>query len=150
MSDDQKTETVDEKLARLRGKKQGKLDARAEARRLAEVERLELEDRFERELRGAEGTEFMIWPSTPDEAVERGVGHVVVKRPDAISFNKYLDVAGESCTPADRYDFVAPCVVHPALEEYQRIRQALPGLDLELSNRCAKLGGLRIKIDQGK
>lgn len=136
-----KEETRAEKLARLEREAHALAEQRNEKQLDRKIERLELAQRFEREL-GAEGSEFIIYDS----------GHlddplVVVKRGALVQYTKYED---SKHTHADRYDFVSPCIVHPSLEEYQTARQRRIGIEVEVANRLAKLYGLKVEIDAGK
>lgn len=106
-----------------------------------EIERMELAERFEAQI-GAEGSEFAIYDS----------GHisdplVVVKRPQLVQWTKYEQ---SKQTPTDRYDFVAPSVVHPPIDEWNALREKRVGIEIAASNLMAKLMGLGQEAEAGK
>lgn len=139
---EKKTETLEEKRARLLTKQQERDKKREQARLEREVERLELVEKFEEELKGAEGQEFAIYDSG-----ELGEGFFVVKRGASVAFTRYAD---SKMNPSDRYDFVAPHVVHPTIEKFKEALERRPAIGIELANRLGVLYGMKLRIDEGK
>lgn len=134
--------TLDEKRARVNAANRAKA-AREEDRKLnAELERLDLAERFEKELGGPEGQQFAILDMT-----KRGEGLFVVKLAPSIIWKTYWD---SKMTDVDRCDLVTACIVHPAKEEYLAARGRRQGIDAELTKLLGALNGLQIDIDEGK
>lgn len=138
-----KTEpTLEEKRARVAAARQAQA-ASDEARKLdAELERLELVERFERELGGPEGQQFAILDST-----RQGEGFFVVKLGPSMLWKTYWD---SKMTDVDKCDLVAPCIVHPAKDVYLAARGRRLGIDAELTKLLGALNGLQINTEQGK
>lgn len=136
-----KTETDDEKLARMRARQAEREAEQVRARRAAELERFDLLEKYEREL-GKEGVDFFIY-----DATKMGLGFFVLKRGDALRWQVFLE---SKMTPADRYDFIEGCVVHPAKEVYQAARASRPGIDIVLGNELGKLYGFHARDLEGK
>ncbi len=134
--------TLDEKRARVAAAKRAK-DAAEEARKLdAEIERLDLAERFEKELGGPEGQQFAILDKT-----KCGEGLFVVKLAPSIVWKTYWD---SKMTDVDRCDLVSQCIVHPAKETYLAARGRRMGIDAELTKALGILNGLQLDIDEGK
>jgi hypothetical protein len=142
-ADDTKPElTVDEKRTRVNAAR-AKRELAEEDRKLdAEFARLELVERFERELGGREGQQFAI-----HDATDVGEGLFVVKLAPAIVWKTYWD---SKMTDVDRCDLITPCIVHPDKETYLAARGRRQGIDAELTNLLAKLNGLKAKGLEGK
>lgn len=136
-----KAETPREKLSRLRESNQKRDKDREEKKVLDEIERLELIAKFEKEL-GPEGQAFAIY-----DATHAGEGFFVVKHGEAVLYTSFME---SKITPTDRYDFVAPCVVHPTRAEFDAAQSRRPGINIELSNRLVGLYGIKIKTEEGK
>lgn len=134
--------TLDEKRARVLSAKRAK-DAAEETRKLdADIERLDLAERFERELNGPEGQQFAILDMT-----KRGEGLFVVKLAPSIVWKTYWD---SKMTEVDRCDLVSACIVHPTKDAYLAARGRRQGIDAELTKLLGALNGLQIDIDEGK
>ncbi len=134
--------TLDEKRARVLAAKRAK-DANEEERKLnAEIERLDLEERFEKELGGPAGQQFAVLDMT-----KRGEGLFVVKLAPSIVWKTYWD---SKMTEVDRCDLVSACIVHPAKDAYLAARGRRQGIDAELTKLLGALNGLQIDIDEGK
>lgn len=134
-------ETLEQKHARLLKAREEKDRERAAKRIMRDVERMELAERFEGEL-GPEGSEFMIYDSKHlDDPL------VVVKRPALVQWTKYEQ---SKHTPTDRYDFVAPSIVHPPLDEFNTLRQKRIGVEIAASNLAAHLMGINTEALEGK
>lgn len=134
--------SLEEKRARLREAEQKRAEE-SQARKLdAQIARLELVERLERELNGREGQQFAIF-----DATHLGEGFFAVKLGEAILMKRFME---SEMTDVDRCDFVSPCIVHPSKEDYLAARARRPGIDIELSNRLAGLFGLKLKVDEGK
>jgi hypothetical protein len=134
--------TLLERLAAKRADAAKREIARQADRDAAELERLELEERFERELRGRKGQAFMIV-----DASDLGEGHVVVKLGEDVLFTSFTK---SKMNVVDVDAFVTPCVVYPSLDQYRQIvkRRAFIG------DRCASalgtLYGVKAAEDAGK
>lgn len=138
---DTAAETFEAKRARLLASKQEREQERAAKKLEAEVEELELVESFERTL-GPKGQAFAMY-----DATSVGEGFFVVKLGEGVLYTTFME---SKMTPVDRYDFVAPCVVHPSRADYDRVQARRPGITVELSNRLASLFGLKLKADEGK
>lgn len=149
MPDDEKkvaarpTLTAEEKRTRIAAAKQKALEAEDERKLDAQIERIELAEKFEPALAGKDiGTEHAIY-----DATARAEGFFVVKRREAILFRTFMD---SKMGEVERCDFVSTCIVHPDKEAYLAARGRLPGIDIELSNRLAVLYGADLKGVEGK
>lgn len=129
------------KLAVLRALAEEREAARAEARELAELEGLELECRFEKEL-GPKGQSFAIV-----DASELGEGFIVVKLGEEVLWKKYKSSKME---PGDTHDFVYPCVAHPSRERYVEIVARRPFLAERSASALATLYGVKLRTEEGK
>ena len=138
---DDSAETFEAKRARLLASKKTRDAEREAKKRAAEVERLELAERFEREL-GPEGEAFAVY-----DASSVGEGIFVIKLGEAVLYTTFME---SKMTPGDRYDFVSSCIVHPSKAAYDQAQLRRPGINVELSNKLAALFGLKIKADEGK
>lgn len=116
---------------------------RADARRRAKIEHARLAFEWTRTLGGPEGSAFFI-----HDTGDLGEGMFVVKLGDTLRLKAFMDV--DNPTDSDRYDLLEGCVVHPAKEQFQTICNRRPALYIELSNRLAKLYGLKLRTDEGK
>jgi hypothetical protein len=135
------SESREAKRARLR-EAQAKREQALEDKKLdADIERLELVEKYERDL-GPEGQAFAIY-----DASHVGEGFFVVKHGEAVLYTTFME---SKLTPADRYDFVAPCIVHPTREKFDAAQARRPGINVELSNRLVSLYGIKLKTDEGK
>lgn len=138
---DQIQETDDQKLARFREAKAKREEEAKRQARANELARFELAEKYEREL-GREGIDFAIYDGT-----RMGIGFVVLKRGDAIRWQVFSD---SKMTPADRFDFVEGCIVHPSKEVYLAAREKFPAVDLVLTSELSALYGFRAKEFEGK
>lgn len=134
--------SVDAKRARILAAKRKK-EAEAESSSLdAEIERLNLEEHFERELHGKEGQQFSIY-----DATECGEGFFVVKLGPSILWKTYWD---SQMNEVDRCDLVSACIVHPAKDAYLAARGRRMGIDAELVKHLGRLNGLEIAATEKK
>ncbi len=134
--------TLDEKRARVNAAKSAKAAHEEERKLDAEIERLDLAERFAKELGGPEGHQFAILDMT-----KRGEGLFVVKLAPSIVWKTYFD---SKMSDVDRCDLVSACIVHPAKETYLAARGRRLGIDAELTKLLGALNGLQIDIDEGK
>lgn len=134
--------TSDEKRARVVAAKRQKETLEEERKLDAEFARLELEERFTRELGGPEGQQFAIY-----DATRVGEGLFVVKLGPSILWRTYWD---SQMTEVDRSDLVSACIVHPSKEDYLAARSRRLGIDAELTKLLAELNGVQITKTQGK
>ncbi len=134
--------TLDEKRARVNAARAAKAANEEERKLNAEIERLDLSERFEKELGGPEGQQFAILDMT-----KRGEGLFVVKLAQSIVWKTYWD---SKMTEVDRCDLVTQCIVHPSKEVYLAARGRRQGIDAELTKLLGALNGLQIDIEEGK
>lgn len=127
--------------AELIAKEEARQKDREAARQKAELELLEIVDKYETEI-GPRGQRFQVI-----DATALGEGLIVLKLGEEVLWKRYT---ASKMTDADTFDFVFPCVVHPAKELFAEIvsrRGAIAG-------RCAKalgeLYGLKFKEEEGK
>lgn len=137
----EKEETKSEKLARLRRERQERESARDDARIDRELEKEELIAKFEREL-GPRGSEFQILDTRlPGDPL------VVIKRPQKVQWTKWEQ---SKQTPVDKYDLVAPSVVHPSVEAFGDLLQKRAGIETTITNLMAPMMGLFEAEEAGK
>lgn len=134
--------TLDEKRTRVLAAKRRKEAAEEERKLDADVERLDLVERFEKELGGEEGQQFAILDMT-----KRGEGFFVVKLGPSILWKTYWD---SKMNEVDRSDLVGACIVHPSKDEYLAARGRRQGIDAELTKLLGALNGLQIDIEEKK
>jgi hypothetical protein len=140
-NDEKKIETPEEELARLRKDRQDREGARAKDGVVRELEKERLLARFESEL-GARGSEFQLLDTRLP-----GDPFVVIKRPAMVQWTKW-DQSKQ--TPTDKYELVAPSVVHPSMEQFNELRQKRVGIESTLSNLMAPMMGIFDAEEAGK
>jgi hypothetical protein len=127
-----------DRLAKAREEKAKRDKAAEEARDAAELQMLELDEHFSKEL-GARGLEF--------EIVGTALGPVVLKRGEAILQTR---LSNSKMTDADVVEYITPCVVHPAKEAFLGMLDKQP----LIANRCAlalaTLFGAKANDEAGK
>ncbi len=134
--------TVAERLAAKRKDAAKREEAVQAERDAAELAKLELEERFEKELGGRKGQAFMIV-----DASDLGEGHIVLKLGEDVLFNAFK---ASKMNVVDTEMFVVPCLAYPAVDEYRKItkRRAF------IADRCASalgvLYGVRTEAEAGK
>lgn len=134
--------TADEKRARLLEARQRR-EAADEQRRLdAELERLDLVERFEKELGGPEGQQFAIY-----DATGLGEGFFVVKLGPSVLWKTYWD---SKMSDVDKCDLVSQCIVHPSKEDYLAARGRRMAIDTVLVTYLGRLNGLNYEIQEKK
>lgn len=126
------------KLARLREQKAVREQADKDARDLRELEILELEERFVREL-GARGAMF--------EVVDSVEGPVVVSLGEAVLFKRFSESKMEM---EDAAQFVTPCIVFPSREKFTEIVGRRPVVLTRCATALGTLFGLKREADAGK
>lgn len=134
-------ESKAEKLARLRKERQELEAKRAEKELDRELEKEELLAKFEG-LLGPRGSEFQLLDTRLP-----GDPYVVVKRPAMVQWTKWEQ---SKQTPTDRYDLVAPSIVHPSIDEFNELRTKRVGIETTLSNLMAPMMGIFQAEDAGK
>ncbi len=140
-------ETTEAKRARLRAEKDERDQAAKDAKSAAELEGLELEARFAKEL-GKLGVDFAMV-----DASVYGEGFVVVKLGSDLNWRKYVDAVSKSeANPAaeDVFAFTAPAVVHPTAERYAEIVRKRGRLAGRAADALASLHGVAGKVTEGK
>jgi hypothetical protein len=129
---------VKEKLAAARASKDAREKMKAEETASRELEVLELEERFEKEL-GPRGSFF--------EVVETVDGPIVLKLGEAVLHTRFAE---SKVTPNDIHDYVFPCVAYPTKEKFLEIVGRRPGLALRCANALATLYGAKANAEAGK
>jgi hypothetical protein len=135
------TESLEEKRSRLRAEAKKREEAQKAKALENEVALLELIDKYEREI----GPRGQSWDVV--DATRWGEGFFVVRLGAGINFQTYAD---SKMGPADKHDFICPCLVHPDVETYRAARARRPAIDFEISNVLAVLYGVKLKDDEGK
>lgn len=134
--------TVGERLAEKRAAK-AKRDAEAEKERDAsELERLELEERFEKELNGKRGRAFMIV-----DASDLGEGCIVLKLGEDVLWNTF---SKSKMNVVDTDAFVVPCVVYPSVDQYRGITKRRAFIADRCASALATLYGVKADVEAGK
>jgi hypothetical protein len=135
-------ETIEQELARLRRERAEREAPDKDARIRREIEKEKLIVRFERELNGKLGSEFVIVDT----------GHlsdpfIVMKKPILVQWEKYTQ---SKMSPAERFDYIAPSIAYPKLDEYTLLRTNRAGLDTAVSNALMPMMGLSAEVEAGK
>lgn len=134
-------EEQEARLEQARGAKA----ARDEARRLRdgaiELEALELEERFEREI-GPRGLAFQL--------VTTALGTVVVRRADHVAYKRFQAVDGAKLSIEDVQALVAPHVVHPTREEYLATTKDHGGIAWACAKAMIEMFEAKRGVDSGK
>lgn len=107
----------------------------------AELERLELVEKFEQEL-GRDGRDFAVV-----DVSDLGEGHVVVKLGEPVLYKAFTN---SKMTEMDIDAFVFPCVVHPTKDVYRKLAVRRPGAVQRCLLALSKLYGLKVGDDQKK
>ncbi len=129
---------VKEKLVAARAAKDAREKSKAEAAQARELESLELEEKYDKEL-GPRGAFF--------EIVDTIEGPIVLKLGEAVLHTRFSE---SKVTAADIHEYVYPCVVHPTKEKYLEIVGRRPALALRCANALATLYGAKANADAGK
>lgn len=134
--------SLDDMRAAVVAAKQKK-DAEEQDRRVTnEYERLQLAERFEKDLGGKEHEQFEILDMTLC-----GEGFFVVKLAPSIVWKTYWE---SKMTTVDQCDLVSGCIVHPPKDDYLAARNRRQGIDAELTKLVGRLNGLHLGVEQGK
>lgn len=125
-------ETVEEARARLLADKAKRDDSEVQAAKRRELEALELEARFCKEL-GPLGLEF--------DLLRTRVGTIVVKRPEEVLFKKIRDSFEGSKLPSQESlaEFVLPCVQFPERATFLAWVGKFPGIYVSCGTLLAAL-----------
>ncbi len=137
MSDDIKT-----KLKAAREAKAARLEAKAEADDALELQFLELEEKFEKDLSGPRGSKFEIL-----DLRDLCEGFVVVRLGESVLYKRFKN---SKMTDDDARELVLPCVVYPTVDEFKALllrRDAVLG---RVANAAGTLHGLNLKAETGK
>ena len=147
MSTDETTTNTD-KLTRLRAAKALRAAAAVETREAAEIECLELEEKFSAD--GSRmGVDFAI-VFDPDLGSE---GIIVLKLGADLAFRRFVDetVSADGLASATgMYEFTAPAVVHPAPELYAALIRKRGGLANRACDALSSLHRVSGKKIEGK
>lgn len=76
------------------------------------------------------------------------LGIVIVKRPNALHFRKFMDAGSVKTTDLEK--LIRPCLVHPTAQAFDQILEEVPAVIAELANECAALAGAQRKELGGK
>lgn len=112
-----------------------------------ELVRLRLEDKYETEL-GPQGKAFAIVEIKPVDTHP----YLVVKVPETASviYKRFAGIPQDKLTPEDLDALVAPCVVHPSLDEWRGVVAKRPGNLMTASGVVLALLGVDNGIELGK
>jgi hypothetical protein len=146
MTKDQRS--VQEQLSEVRAQRD-KLTAertkREEDKKLAaelEQEKQALTD--EQALSELEGK----YPASRIRAVQTDMGLVVLQRPRAPEYQRFVDKGDASYASAN--SFVAPCVLYPTAQKLHSMLDEMPGILPGLLNNVIELAGVKLKEREGK
>lgn len=81
-------------------------------------------------------------------AVPTDIGLVVVQRPRAPEYQRFVDKADATYAAAN--SFVAPCVLYPTAQRFAAMLDEMPGLLPNLLNTVVELAGVQLKDRAGK
>jgi hypothetical protein len=132
---------TDSKYQDLMKRREEREAARAEKVKALKIERLELEERFEKEL-GPMGEQFAIV-----DATHCGEGFVVIRLGESVLHKQFM---ASKLEEPDYHEFVFPAVVHPAKDAFVQIAARRPGLRAECAAALLGLYGVKLKGDAGK
>ena len=134
--------SIVERLAAARVIKAARDVAIEGERQLAELQGLELEERFTKELGGRRGVAFMIV-----DASDLGEGHVVIKLGEDVLWNTFK---ASKMNVVDTDSFVCSCVVHPTVDAYRSIVKRRAFIGDRCASALATLYGVKAETDAGK
>lgn len=131
-----------EKLAELQKRKAEREKAEADKRTAAEVEALELEERFTEKLGGDIGKAFTIV-----DVSDLGEGFVVLKLGADVEWNTFKS---SKMNVVDLDTFLAPNVVHPTLDAFRQLAKRRAFVPERCATALATLYGCKVAADAGK
>lgn len=134
--------SVAEQLAEARQRKRDREAAAQADRDAAELEKLQLEERFEKELSGKVGKDFAIV-----DCSDLGKGFVVVKLGLDVHWKTFKS---SKMDEVDVDSFVSPNVVHPSKDEFRKLVHERPAVGDRCAVELSHLFGLKRKEDEGK
>lgn len=130
-----------ERLAELRKNKAERDQKAREEAAAAELARLELEEKYEKEL-GPLGRAFVIV-----DASDLGEGFIAMKLGEDVLWNTFK---ASNMNVVDTEAFVLPCVVHPSKDDYRKIVKRRAFIADRCAGELATLYGVKLKADAGK
>jgi hypothetical protein len=129
------------RLAELRNRKAAREQKIEAEKQAAELARLELEEKYEKEL-GPLGREFAIV-----DCSDQGDGFVVMKRGEDVLWNAFK---ASKMGVVDTEAFVLPCVVSPSTDDYRKLVKRRPFVADRCAGELATLFGVKLKADEKK
>lgn len=135
-------QSVAERLAAKRAEAAKREVARQAERDAAELVKLDLEERFEKELNGHKGQAFMIV-----DVSDLGEGHIVVRLGEDVLFNAFK---ASKMNVVDIDAFVTPCVVYPSIDQYRQTVKRRAFIADRCANALGTLYGIKAEADAGK
>jgi hypothetical protein len=135
-------QSVTERLAAKRAEAAKREVARQADRDAAELAKLDLEERFEKDLNGRRGQAFEIV-----DVSELGEGHIVVKLGEDVLFNAFK---ASKMSVVDLDAFVTPSLVYPSVDDYRKAVKRRPFIADRCANALGTLYGLKAEADAGK
>jgi hypothetical protein len=130
------------KVAELRKRKAERDAAAAIEKEAAEIEALELEERFEKELAGRKDRDFVIV-----DVSDLGEGFVVLKLGEDVLWNTFK---ASKMNAVDTDCFVYPCVVHPTKDAYRLLAKRRAFVPERCAGALATLYGVKLKDESAK
>jgi hypothetical protein len=130
-----------DRRAELLERKAQREASRAKERAAADLERLELEDKFEEDI-GPIGREFTIV-----DCSDTGDGFIVLKLGLDVQWNTFL---ASKMNAQDLDTFVVPCLLHPSVDQYRAIVKKRGAIAPRCGTALATLYGVRDKEDGKK
>jgi len=88
------------------------------------------------------------YPASRIRAVQTDLGLVVLQRPRAPEYQRFVDKADASYASAN--SFVAPCVLYPSSQKLHTMLDEMPGILPGLLNNVIELAGVKLKEREGK
>lgn len=136
------TTSLADRLERARKRKEDRAKLATDERMLAEVERSELAERFEKETNGREGRDFAIV-----DVSEYGEGCVVVKLGPGVLFKAFM---ASKQTEMDRDALITPCLIHPSADRVRAMVAKRDFIAVRITNAIAFLNGIEDASQKGK
>jgi hypothetical protein len=134
--------TLEERVAELQKRKALREAAAEIERTAAKVERLELEEKFEKETGGALDRAFVIV-----DVSDLGEGFVVLKLGTDVEWNTFK---ASKMNVVDLDVFLTPNVLHPSLDQFRMLAKRRAFVPERCASALASLYGVKSAVDAGK
>ncbi len=128
-----------------------------EQSRAAKAAEVQLEDELAAELHALEEAQLVDKFESEHGPLGRGIavvrtarGPIVVRRPNASSYRKFLDKGAEKFSTEGLEILTRPCVLHPSKAAFDTLIEELPHALIDAGNAVCELAGVRKAERSGK